>query len=161
MILPGTIQFEGVIGTTFDGSITVYPSSDSELKWQSNPVWNSIFDYEIGSGVIGSNGKAYKSLIASVGINPVGDVTGHWEVLTPLNITGYKATVKVGNSGELVLENEKGIAISGSEGLVKFKATREQTSKFTSGNVNFALFMEDTENNYYEYISGKCKWKNP
>lgn len=96
MILPGTTEFEGVIGTTFDGSITVYPSSDSELKWQSNPVWNSTFDYEIGSGVIGSNGKAYKSLIASVGINPVGDVTGHWEVLTPLNITGYKATIKVG-----------------------------------------------------------------
>lgn len=158
MILPGSAEFEGVIGTTFDGEITVYPSADSELKWQTNPVWSSTFSYEAGSGSIGSNGKAYKSLIASIGIDPVGDNTGHWQILSPLNITGYKAYIKV---GEISLENEKGITIEGEEGVVKFKAAKSMSYNQSPGSVSFALFMEDLENNYYEYISGKCKWKNP
>lgn len=159
MILPGSIEFEGVIGTTFDGEITVYPSSDSELKWENNPLWNSSINYIINSGAIGNNGKAYKSLISSININPVGDVTGHWELLKPLNITGYKATIKIAES--ITLENSSGITINGENGLVKFKATRTQTEKLLPEKLSFALFMEDLENNYYEYISGKVKFKKP
>lgn len=62
MILPGTVEFEGVIGTTFDGNITVLPSSAFLLKWEKEPVWTSTIQYEINSGAIASNGKAYKAL---------------------------------------------------------------------------------------------------
>lgn len=160
MILPGSTAFEGVIGTTFDGEVTIYPASDSLLKWESEPVWKYNINYEIGAGVIGSNGKAYKSLKASIDKDPTIE-TEYWQLLTPLNITGYKAEIKIGNSFELVLKNGEGITIAGEEGKVKFKASKEQTKIFSVGNVPFALFMEDLESNYYEYIAAKVKWKNP
>lgn len=160
MILPGTTAFEGVIGTTFDGEVTVYPATDSLLKWEVEPVWKYNINYEIGAGVIGSNGKAYKSLKSSLDKDPTTE-TEYWQVLTSLNITGYKSEIKIGNNFELVLKNGEGITIVGEEGKVRFKAKREQTKSFIPGSVNFALFMEDLEENYYEYISAKVKWKNP
>jgi hypothetical protein len=160
MILPGEINFEGVIGTTFDGDITVLPSSAFLLKWEKEPLWKSTFSYEENAGVIASNGKAYKSLKASLDKNPVTETT-YWELIAPLNITGYKAEIKIGKEFELVLKVGEGIILTGSEGLVAFKATKTQTEIFQKGNVKIALFMEDLENNYYEYISGKVLWKEP
>lgn len=160
MILPGTTAFEGVIGTTFDGQVAVYPSADSLLKWETEPIWKSTVSYETNAGVIGSNGKAYKSLKPSINKDPTIE-TEYWQLLTPLNITGYKAEVKIGNNFELVLKNGEGVTIVGEEGVVKFKASKEQTKVFLAGNVPFALFMEDLEENYYEYIAAKVKWKLP
>jgi|ERR1039457_2406072 hypothetical protein len=159
-ILPGEINFEGISGTTFDGNITVLPSAAFSLKWENDPVWISTANYVANSGVLASNGKAYKSLQASVDKNPLTE-TAYWEVITPQNITGYKAEVKIGNNFELILKNGEGITISGSEGLVAFKATKVQTEIFDKSNVRFALFMEDTEANYYQYVTGKVVWKLP
>lgn len=159
-ILPGEIEFEGVIGTTFDGNVTVLPSSAFLLKWEKEPIWKNNINYEANSGVLGSNGKAYKSLKTNLNKNPLTE-TEYWELITPQNITGYKAEVKIGNSFELVLKNGEGIIITGSEGSVAFKASKIQTEVFAKGNAKFALFMEDLENNYYEYVSGKVLWKLP
>lgn len=159
-ILPGEIEFEGVIGTTFDGNITILPSSAFVLKWEKEPLWKANINYEINAGVLGSNGKAYKSLKASLDKNPLTE-TEYWELITPQNITGYKAEMKIGNDFEQVLKNGEGITITGSEGLVTFKASRTQTLIFSPGNVKVAFFLEDLESNYYEYAAGKTKWKLP
>lgn len=158
MILPGLVEFEGVVGTTFDGEFVIYPSEDSMLKWESNPLWNSEKEFQVNSGVIARNGKGYKSIKASLNKNPETE-TEYWTKLTPQNITGYKPEVKIGNSFELILKVSEGVEVIGEEGLVKFKATRLQTEKFSKGPSKIGLFIEDKELDYYEYAAGKIIWK--
>jgi hypothetical protein len=157
MILPGTEKLEGIIGTTFDFVVTLYPSIYSSLEWSKNKSeWDSTTIYKVNRVVIGSNGSAYKCIIENTNVNPIGEA-GHWEILTPLNLTGYKAFAKLGEILELKVG--EGITLGGEKGTVAVKATKVQTAKFSEGFNNLSLFLEDTENNYYEYIAGPIKWK--
>lgn len=156
MILPGTEKLEGVIGTTFDFSVTLYPAPDARLSWQKPPAWNETREYTFNNAVIGANASAYRCLIANTNIQPVGDTSGHWELITPLNLEGYTGEFE---TGELVLKTGEGITLGGVAGTVKVKAKPAQTEKFASGVTKFSLIMTDTMENKYEYLAGPIKWK--
>lgn len=159
MILPGKEILTGVIGTTFDLVITLYPAVDAYLNWQKPATWDESKEYKSNAAVVGKNGKAYKCLIVNTGVQPVGDVSGHWELITPLNITGYSSEVKIG-SLELATGG-KGVFLGGEEGTVSVKATPAQTEKFVKGNAKLSIYLTDTEKNKYEYITGAVKWQEP
>jgi|ERR1700722_413532 len=157
MILPGKEKLEGIIGTTFDFVVTLYPSEYSSLKWSAkNSEWGSEKNYVINDVSVASNGSAYKSLKDSLNENPI-SATEYWEKLTPLNITGYKAWV---NMGEILeLKTGEGIVLGGTNGTVAVKAIKSQTEKFPVGETQTSLFLEDSSSNYYEYLIGPIKWK--
>jgi hypothetical protein len=158
MILPQTEKLEGIIGTTFDYAVTFYPPTYSSLVWpKKNTEWNSTTTFAINQVTIAENKSAYKCLIENIDINPVEDKTGHWEKLSPLNLTGYKGFVKLGEVLELKVS--EGVTLGGTAGTVALKATKTQTEAFKEGVTYISIFLEDIENNYYEYIDGPIKWR--
>ena len=157
MILPGTEKLEGIIGTTFDFVVTLYPSEYASLKWSAkNSEYNSEKTYEKNVVVIASNASAYRALKENAGQNPI-SATEYWEKLTPLNLTGYKAWLNIGSGLELKVGS--GITLGAAAGTVSVKATKAQTEVFIPSSAPASLFLEDTESNYYEYLIGPIKWK--
>ena|ERR1700690_3805272 len=158
MILPSTIKLEAVIGTTFDLTTIFYPAEYGNLVWKKPNLWFATIQYEVNNAILGSDSNAYKCLVGNININPVGDTSGHWEKLTPLNNTGYKAEMRFGE--ELTLESGgKGITLGGSTGSVYIEAKPEQTEKFNEGPMDIAILMTNTEEKKYEYLNGSIKWK--
>jgi len=158
MILPGTQDFEGRIGTTWDQIMTIYPSTYNYVTWvtKKDPAWNSTLDYIAKNGVLGEDGEGYVCLVPNVGVNPVGDVSGKWEKMTPLDLTGYTSEFKTLG---LVLKDEEGVTLGGVKGTARIKMQPSQTEKAIVSKIHFALLLTDGEKNLYEYVEGGIKWK--
>lgn len=160
MILPGKLNLKGVTGTTFDAIFLVYPSEYGNLKWgceEEDITWKATGEYVVEQVAVGSDGKAYVALIASKGINPVGDVSGHWSKLTPFNLTGCTAEMKI--KGEtVILKVGSGITLGGAAGTVSVIATALQTALLTD-KTPYAVLITEAGGNLYEYLKGHIVWK--
>lgn len=156
-------KLEAVIGATFDMTVKFYPEEYAILKWRKPYIWNEEITYNVNNAVIASNADAYKAIVENKGVNPVTGSSGHWEKLTPLNLEGYSAEMKIRSGGtELTLATSgKGIVLGGTEGTVAIKAKYSQTTEFPSGDSHFYLFLTDASENKYDYLDGTIKWKLP
>jgi hypothetical protein len=162
MILPGKITgMKGVIGTTFDAIFLVYPSEYDRFQWPlqaSEANWKEGQEYHPEMVRIGSDGKAYVAITASIGINPVIDKSGHWEKLIPFNLTGCSAEAKF-DGEKIVLKTGSGIVMGGSEGTISVRATPTQTVTLTPQKLNFGILVTETSGNLYEYVKAVIEWE--
>lgn len=162
MILPGKLNLKGVIGTTFDATLLVYPSEYGQYNW-GNPeediTWKATVQYELEQVVVGSDGKAYVAEKVSKGINPVGDVAGNWKKLVPFNLTGCTAEAKI--KGEtIVLKTGSGITLGGAAGTVAITATPAQTTTIVAaGKTPYSVLITEAGGNVYEYTTGQIAWQ--
>lgn len=162
MILPGKLNLKGRIGTTFDAIFLVYPSEYSAFDWGrpgEDISWKATGEYEIQQVAVGTDGKAYVALIASTNVNPVGDVSGHWQKLTPFNLSGCTAEMKI--SGEtIVLKVGEGITLGGAAGTVSINATPVQTNLIPGpAKTGYSILITEAGGNLYEYCVGLIVWK--
>lgn len=161
MILPGkVVGLKGVIGTTFDAIFLVYPASYVAYKWpkqSAEALWKIAKAYEAEQVSVGSDGKAYVCKIANTGTNPVGDVSGHWEKLTPFNLTGCTAEAKFGTLFTLTVGS--GITMGGAAGTVALNVTPVQTATIGEGDLELAVLVKEVAGNLYEYVKAKMKWE--
>lgn len=161
MILPGKLNLKGRIGTTFDVKIVVYPSEYARLKWLCGQelFWSSTATYLVEQVIVGTDGKAYVSKIESTEINPVGDVSGHWEKLTPYNLTGCTVEMKIAEE-LIVLTIGSGITVEGAGGTISAEATPEQTATIPGpSKTAFSLTVKEAGGKLYEYVEGDIAWK--
>src|ERR1035437_3342893 len=108
MILPGTTNFIGVIGTTFDALLTVY-TLETNLVWSEPVTWNESVTYPIKSAVVAANGSAYKSIKIGNLAKPPESSAEYWEKITPFNLKETSAKMKVGSS--ITLEGGTGLTL--------------------------------------------------
>ena len=167
MILPGKLNLKGVIGTTFDAILLIYPSEYGNLKWpieEEDPFWQSGETYEVEQVRFGTDAKAYVAKIASTGVNPVGDVSGHWEKLTPFDLTGCSAEFKMGidqDSPFFSITTGSGIVLGGAAGTVSITAKPAQTILVpVPEKVKYGLLITEAGGNLYEYVEGITNWKH-
>ena len=154
MILPGEVTFQGVIGTTFDAVLTVY-SIETPLSWQEPLLWGPSTRYVQHAAVVASNGSAYESLVENENVYPVGDLTGHWKLIEPVNITGWAAEFKLKT---VTLKSGSGLTLGGVLGTIAIEMTATETSALSVASEHFSLLLTLPSTKKYEYLKGTLNW---
>jgi hypothetical protein len=160
MILPGAGNFLGVIGTTFDAVVTIYLLQPGEVNWTAELTWNASVSYNAKDGVVGSNGKAYKSKAGgNLGNDPTTDGGVHWETIAPKDMTGCQVVFKMG-SVELTSTPAAGITLGGAAGTIALEMTPSQTAGVAkAGDIAYSLTIKEPSTKLYEYLKGNVTWQ--
>jgi hypothetical protein len=155
MITPAEYNLEAVIGRTFDVTLVIF-AEEPPIRWREPVLWAPT-KYKVFDAVIGSDGNAYKCQIENHAINPVGDSTGTWALISPENITGWSALAHV-NAVSLTSPSS-GVTLGGVAGTVRVEMTPTQSNAFVPGEHPWDLSLTTATGQEYEYTKGVVKWK--
>lgn len=159
MILPGKTQkFQGVVGGTFDTVITLFEGVPFAI-WGG--FWQSVGTYQANTIVIGSDSNAYISTRNNTNVNPVGDLTGTWTELTPLNLTGYTAAFQINPPTGTPQASDPDPVITSNTGQIAVNITAIEMAAFTAGTYPCYLQITDPSADVYYPVIGDITLVNP
>lgn len=144
MILPATIEYQGVVAGTFDGQVTLFNGS---LAYVWYGVWQPFRTYPINSMVAGSDANIYVSQAEILaGDNPVTDST-NWHPLTKIDLTGWTGTATINKTISVAC------TMGTTSGIVSFNFPGTMLSGLTAGTYDFNIeVITSTSANYFPVI---------
>jgi hypothetical protein len=147
-------MFQGVIGGTFDATVTLYESAPGYVQFGP---YDPTFPYPKNAVVVASDSSAYVSLAPNTGIDPVSNGQ-FWLELTPVDLTGWSASFVCNSASPtftLTSTTGDGITLGGAEGTITVSATTQQTEDFTAAPYPCYLSVTDTDSNVYYPVQGQ------
>lgn len=169
MITPGSQNFTGYVGSTFDTIITVYPASAANFNWLG--AWTTGTIYNATSVVIGTDSNAYLAWRTTLsGENPVGDAlfpAGSWSTpIVPLNLNNWSGTITVlpVETDEILLISpylSTPVQVQGVSGTIGIKFSPQQSTPFLPKDYHYYITMTDPSGNIYYYLNGIFTWMSP
>lgn len=93
-----------IYSSTANGNVGNDPTLGVDWTALTNSApaaWSAVVGYVFGSKVTGSDTNVYTANLASTGTNPVGDVTGTWQMGADVQIAGWTSAGTVAGSSSV------------------------------------------------------------